>query len=52
MKGKLWPWNKKQWPVTKTDKGTLQKRLDNHEKRNLCLWRGICVFEARKKGFD
>ena len=28
--------------------GPLRKRLQNHEKRTLCLWTGICVYEGAK----
>ena len=29
----------------------LRQRLENYEKSNLCLWRGICVFERKKQGY-
>ena len=28
--------------------GPLQKRLENHEKRNLCVWGWICAHEGKK----
>ena len=28
--------------------GTLEKRLENHQKNNLCLWRGIYSHEEEK----
>ena len=31
--------------------GTLRKRLENHQKNNLCLCRGKCAHEGEKKGF-
>ena len=30
---------------------TLGKRMEHHQKCNLCLWRGICVHEAEKERF-
>ena len=31
--------------------GPLRKRLENHQRNNLCLWRGICAHEGEKKAF-
>ena len=45
MKGK----SKRLW--LKLIGGPLRKRLENHQKNNLCLWRGICSYEGEKKGF-
>ena len=45
MKGK----SKRFW--LKLIGGPLRKRLENHQKNNLCLWRGICSYEGEKKAF-
>jgi len=29
----------------------LRKRLEDHDKSNLCLWRGLCAHEGEKWGF-
>ena len=29
--------------------GPPRKRLENHEKSNLCLWRGICAYEGENQ---
>ena len=31
--------------------GPLLKGLENHDKSNFCLWRGICAYEGEKWGF-
>ena len=31
--------------------GPLRKRLEHHEKRNLCTWRGICAHDGEKSRF-
>ena len=49
MKGNMCPWREK---VTffwlKLIGGPLQKRLENHQRSNLCLWRAICAHEGKK----
>ena len=52
IKGNMRSWREK---VTffwlKLIGGPLQKSLENHQKRNLCLWRAICAHEGKKWRF-
>ena len=52
MKGNMCPWRAKIMGFwLKLIGGPLLKRLENQDKSNFCLWRGLCAYEGEKWGF-